>query len=490
MGRGIGRREVIAMDGRSLARLKRELGEFAGELLVDLRRRDQRAWAVAYLRGLLLDGDRKSVGPMAARLAAVDHEPAGSRRGYEQALQQFVGQSTWPAEAVRDRLQRWLAARGRRRAAAADLLILDDTGFPKQGTASVGVARQYTGTPGKEASCQVAVTLQHARQPAADTAAAGGEVFRVDARLYLPERGWCDDRPRLDRVGVPPDVGYQPKWRIALDMLGRARANGLGGTVLADSLFGTVTAFRRGLDEQGWAWCVGVDSTVAVIDAAEDLGAVPPWSGNGRPPTRPARVAARVAGVPVKRWAADRAADFRTVNWRDGSRAENGRPRKLGGRFAAWRVRPAHRLSDGTAPLAACWLLAEWAGRGGRADQVLLRQPAGDDVAAGAGAGGEGPVVGGAELPGDEGRAGAGPLRGPRLGRVAPPRGAGDARVRVRRRPAAAKRGRRDRPRVSVPQARRLMQELLLCWAGWCPVCHRRISTKHPASRPEKVDTS
>ncbi len=352
------------MDGRSLARLKRELEAFVGELLADVPRRDQRAWALAYLRGLLLDGDRKSVGPMAERLAAVDHEPAGDRRDYEQALQQFVGQSPWSADAVRDRLQRWLAARGRRRAgtadaAAADLLILDDTGFPKQGTASVGVARQYTGTLGKVASCQVAVTLQHARQPAADTAA-GGEVFCVDARLYLPEKGWCDDRRRLDRAGVPKDIGYQPKWRIALDMLRRARANGLGGMVLADSLFGTVTAFRQGLDGQGWAWCVGVDSTLSVIGAAEDLGPVPPWSGNGRPPTRPARVAAKVAGASVKRWAVDHATDFRTVNWRAGSRVRNGNARKLSGRFAAWRVRPAHRLSDGTAPLAACWLLAEW----------------------------------------------------------------------------------------------------------------------------------
>jgi len=348
------------MDGRSLGRLKRELDDFVGDLLSDLPRRDQRAWATTYLRGLLLDGDRKSVGPMAQRLAAIDHEVGADRRDYEQALQQFVGQSTWPADAVRDRLQRWLADRGRRRrAAGAELLILDDTGFPKQGTASVGVARQYTGTLGKVASCQVAVTLQHARQPAADTAA-GGEVFCVDARLYLPETGWCDDRRRMDQAGVPKEVGYQPKWRIALDMLGLARANGLGGTVLADSLFGTVTAFRRGLDEQGWAWCVGVDSTVAVIGAGEDLGEVPPWSGNGRPPTRPARVAAKVAGVSAKRWAAGRASDFRTVNWRDGSRAGKGGPRKLGGRFAAWRVRPAHRLSDGTAPLAACWLLAEW----------------------------------------------------------------------------------------------------------------------------------
>jgi len=486
------------MDGRSLGRLKRELEAFAGELTADLPRRDQRAWATTYLRGLLLDGDRKSVGPMAQRLAAIDHEAGADRRDYEQALQQFVGQSTWPADAVRDRLQRWLAARGRRRqrpggapgaAAPTDLLILDDTGFPKQGTASVGVARQYTGTLGKVAGCQVAVTLQHARQPAADTAA-GGEVFCVDARLYLPETGWCDDRRRMDRAGVPKEVGYQPKWRIALGMLRRARANGLGGVVLADSLFGTVTAFRQGLDEQGWTWCVGADSTVSVIGADEDLGAVPPWSGNGRPPTRPARVAARVAGVSVKRWAAGRAADFRTVNWRDGSRTAGGKPRRLGGRFAAWRVRPAHRLSDGTAPPAACRLLAERPeGEDAPTKYFFSNLPAATPLRR---------LVRAAEgrwwvgqsyremkdelgLDHYEGRGWVGWHHHVVLGH---------ARVRVRRRPPAAKRGRRDRPRVSVPAARRLMQHLLQCWAGWCPVCHRRISTKHPASRPEKVDTS
>jgi SRSO17 transposase len=348
------------MDGRSLARLKRELEQFVGELMADLSRRDQQRWAQAYVRGLLLDGDRKSVGAMAQRLAEIDHEPQTDRPDYEQALQQFVSQSCWPAQAVRDRLQRWLRTRDRLRRQQQRLLILDDTGFPKQGKASVGVARQYTGTLGKVASCQVAVTLQYARQAAADTAvAAGGEVFCIDARLYLPRKGWCDDRGRMDKAGVPAQVGYEPKWRIALDMLRQAQANGLEGLVLADSLFGTVTAFRDGLDQQGWTWCVGVDSTVAVIDAAQDLGEVAVWSGIGRPPTRPARVAQRTAaGMSVKRWALSHAADFRKVTWRAGSKG------KMTGRFAAWRVRPAHRLSDGRTPLQPCWLLAEWPQQG------------------------------------------------------------------------------------------------------------------------------
>jgi SRSO17 transposase len=351
------------MDGRLLKRLRRELEEFVEELMSDLRRRDQRRWAQTYLRGLMLDGDRKSIEPMARRLEEID----GSKRDYEQSLQQLVNQSTWPAELVRNRLQRWVSARSAAQlhqqpgGSAAEIqrfLIVDETGYAKQGKNSVGVSRQYSGTLGKVASCQVAVTLQYASQPAAR--AQGGEVFCVDTRLFLPEKEWCSDRKRMKGAGVPDDVGYEPKWKMALTMLERAKANGLRGMVLADALYGSVTEFRFSLEKQGWTYSVGVESTLSIIDAAEDLGEVPPWSGKGRPPTRPSRVAAKVAGVSVKRWAMDRAADFRTVNWREGSRGRRGKARKLSGRFAAWRIRPAHRLSDGRRPQGECWLLAEW----------------------------------------------------------------------------------------------------------------------------------
>ncbi len=300
---------------------------------------------------------------MARRLEEID----GSKQDYEQSLQQLVNQSPWPAGLVRDRLQRWVSASsaaqvrrhlGGSAAAFQRFLILDETGFAKQGKSSVGVSRQYSGTLGKVASCQIAVTLQYATQPAAR--AKGGEVFCVDMRLFLPEKQWGNDRKRMTRAGVPDDVGYEPKWKMALTMLERAKANGLKGVVLADALYGSVTEFRRSLEKQGWTYCVGVESTLSVIDAAEDLGEVPSWLGKGRPPTRPSRVAAKVAGVSVKPWAVDHAADFRTVNWREGSKVRKGKVRKLSGRFAAWRVRPAHRLSNGRRPQSECWLLAEW----------------------------------------------------------------------------------------------------------------------------------
>jgi SRSO17 transposase len=299
----------------------------------------RRRWAEVYVRGLLLDGARKSIEPMARRLEAVDG-PDRPARDYEQALQQLISQSPWDDQALRDRLARRVLAE----AGVGGALLIDDTGFPKQGKNSVGVARQYSGTLGKVGSCQVAVTLQYSTERA---------VFCLDAALYLP-RQWADDPDRLRAAGVPEGVGYRPKWQIALELLERAKAGGLSGPVLADSAYGDVTAFRAALQEQGWAYCVGVSSPLKVVAADHDFGPVPPYRGKGRRPSRSAGVRAGVKSESVKQWAQARPGAFRKVAWREGTRG------KLSGRFAAWRVRPAHRLSAGAEPRAACWLLAEW----------------------------------------------------------------------------------------------------------------------------------
>ena len=324
------------MDARKLTKLRKDLTSFLDDVVGTLGHPRRRRWCETYLRGVLLDGHRKSVEPMAARLRKI--EPGAE--DYEQALQQFLNQSPWDEQAVLDGLQRWIGGQF----GTEGYLIIDDTGFPKQGTHSVGVARQYTGTLGKVASCQVAVTLQFATPR---------EVVALDAQLYLPQ-AWTEDRERMTNAGVPESVGYQPKWQMALAMLRRAHANGLRGVVLADSLFGTVTEFREQLDADGRTYCVGIDSTLKVIAADADLGPVPPHSGRGRPPTRPLAVRRGATSPSVKEWALDHATDFRTVTWREGSKG------KMTSRFAAWRVRPAHKLSAGKEPLAACWLLAEW----------------------------------------------------------------------------------------------------------------------------------
>lgn len=324
------------MDARKLTKLRKDLASFLDDVVGTLGNSRRRRWCETYVRGVLLDGQRKSIEPMSVRLKKVEQ----GTEDYEQALQQFINQSPWDEQAVLDSLQAWVG----RRFGKEGYLILDDTGFPKQGRHSVGVARQYTGTLGKVASCQVAVTLQLATDR---------EVLGLDARLYLPQ-AWADDRKRCKKSGIPADVAYQPKWQLALAMLRRAHSNGLGGTVLADSLFGTVTEFRQQLAAEGWTYCVGIDSTLKVIAADADLGPVPKYSGRGQPPKRPLKVRSNPTSPSVKQWAVEHPADFRKVTWREGTKG------KMAGRFAAWRVRPAHKLSAGKEPLDACWLLVEW----------------------------------------------------------------------------------------------------------------------------------
>ena len=283
------------MDARTLAKLKKDLTSFLDEVAGTLGNPRRRRWCESYLRGVLLDGHRKSVEPMAARLKVIEQ----GEHDDEQGLQQFLNQSPWDEQDVLDGLQGWIA----RQFGTDGVLIIDDTGFPKQGQHSVGVARQYTGTLGKVASCQVAVTLQFA------TAA---EVVGLEAPLYLPAV-WTEDADRLTKAGVPETVKDQPKWQMALTMLRRAHAHGFRGVVLADSLFGTVTAFREELAKDGRSYCVGIDSTLKVIAADADLGPVPKPTGRGRPPTRPRTVRAGAKSPSVKEWALDHAKDFRTV---------------------------------------------------------------------------------------------------------------------------------------------------------------------------------
>ena len=258
------------MDARKLTKLRTDLTAFLDEVAGALGHPRRRQWCDAYLRGVLLDGHRKSVEPMAARLKA-------DRAGGARTTSRPSSSSSTRARGTSRPSSTASRPGSAGRFGTDGFLIIDDTGFPKQGEHSVGVARQYTGTLGKVASCQVAVTLQFATAT---------QVVALDARLYLPE-AWAEDRDRMAKAGVPDAVGYQPKWQLALAMVRRAVANGFRGVVLADSLFGTVTAFREQLAADGRTYCVGIDSTLKVIAADADLGPVPPPSG-----TRPAADAA------------------------------------------------------------------------------------------------------------------------------------------------------------------------------------------------------
>ncbi len=324
------------MNARVLNRLRSELLGFVQSVAGNFGRKGRERWGECYLRGLLLDGERKSIEPMANRLGAID----GGKGDYEQALQQFVGQSTWDWRQVRNGIARFSVEN----LGAEGSLIIDDTGFPKWGDQSVGVARQYSGTLGKVDNCQVATTLQFV---------AGETVVAIDAELYLPKE-WTSDPNRLERARVPQGVEFRTKWELALELVRRAKDNGLSGIVLADSGYGDVTEFRETLAGEGWRYAVAISSTLKVVGAQAHFGAVPPYSGTGRPPSRPVGIRAGAKSTSVKEWAAARLKEFRAVKWREGTKGG------LRGNFAAWRVRPAHRLSAGKEPLAAIWLLAEW----------------------------------------------------------------------------------------------------------------------------------
>ncbi len=324
------------MNTRELRRLRKDLASFMSLVAGNFQRKGRDVWGERYLRGLLLDGERKSIEPLANRVRKVD----GGTVDYTQSLQQFINQSTWDYTSVRDGLAEYVGEQ----LGTDGFLIVDDTGFPKWGDHSVGVARQYSGTLGKVDNCQVAATLQFARH---------NTVVVLDAELYLPE-SWTNDPERLAAAGVPDEIEFRTKWRLALEMLERARAHGFTGVVLADAGYGDVTQFRESLTKEGSPYAVGVSSSLKVIDAKARLGRVPEYTGTGRRPSRPRKVRAGAKSLSVKEWSVDRLDDFRRVTWGKGTKG------KRQGRFAAWRVRPAHRLSAGKEPLASLWLLAQW----------------------------------------------------------------------------------------------------------------------------------
>src|SRR5512134_3909712 len=217
---------------RSADRWEEQLEVWLEPFLQRPRRKAQRQWAPSYLKGLLLPGERKSVEPMAARVAPGD----------VQQLHHFISVSPWASAPLEEELVR----QAERLVGGPDaVLVIDDTALVKQGRHSVGVARQYCGELGKRANCQVLVSLTLAR----------AEVpVGVGLRLFLPE-AWAGDAARRVKAGVPGAIPGRPKWRIALDELDRVRAAGATfGCALADAEYGKAAAFRHGLSARGLRW--------------------------------------------------------------------------------------------------------------------------------------------------------------------------------------------------------------------------------------------
>jgi SRSO17 transposase len=292
----------------------------------------------AYLTGLLLPGERKSVEPMAAK---VDPRHVRARH---QSMHHFVANAAWDDDAVLAVARDYALAQLERHGPVA-AWVVDDTGYPKKGTHSVGVARQYCGVLGKQDNCQVAVTVS-----------AVNATLSVPSayHLYLPEP-WTTDRTRRRTAGVPDAVGFQRKWELALGALRRLWADELPrAPVVADAGYGNTTAFREGLIALGVSYAVGIAAETSVWPPG--TAPLPPrrWRGQGRPPTRhrrtrthqPRTVRAVAVDLPRSAW--------QVVRWREGTRGP------MQSRFAAVRVRAAHRDHRSAPPRPPEWLLIEW----------------------------------------------------------------------------------------------------------------------------------
>lgn len=322
------------MDRRALKKLDEELSEYLGSMVDGFGRPERRAAMASYVTGLLLDGERKSIQPMAARLV----DDVSETEAMRQRLQECVVISGWSDEEMFRRLAQKLESE----LPAIEAFVIDDTGFPKKGRHSVGVSRQYSGTLGRIDNCQVAVSLHLAGE--------SGSAC-IGMRLYLPEE-WSSDAGRRAKAGVPEEMPFDEKWRLALAQIDRAISDGVRKhVVLADPGFGDCGGFRDGLANRHLQYVLGIKGDTSV------------WPPGSRPALRkrsagqPGRPSTRHyddAHPPILVGPLSKKLKFRSVSWREGSRGWQS------SRFAAVRIKTAHRHMNGIPPGEEQWLLCQW----------------------------------------------------------------------------------------------------------------------------------
>src|SRR5215471_2350702 len=320
------------MTPRELKALDHRLTAFLEDLLAPLGRKERRHWARVYVQGLLLDGERKSIEPMARRLPEAD----------VQALRQFVGQSPWAVDVVQRQLARKLV----------DLLtdpevwILDETSFPKAGEHSVGVARQYCGALGKVANCQVAVTLHWSSAEAS---------CPLGWRLYLP-RAWIDNAERAEEVKLPEKLAYRSQAELALELIDQMLSWEVPPQpVVADSAYGNSFEFRQELRQRQLSYVMAVEAKTVVWTEDPNTIPVPPSAPTGRPrryapldsiPT-PQDLSAVALESPHSAW--------KKVTWRPATPGSERSP------FAALKIAAGHgRRAQQHPERVPEWLLIEW----------------------------------------------------------------------------------------------------------------------------------
>lgn len=313
----------------------REFERYLQYLCEGLGHADRHEGLMGYCQGLMLPLERKSIEPLAAGLAP-KHV-----RARHQSLHHFVAQSDWSDAAVLERVRDWTLPR----LSGKLYWIVDDTGFPKKGNHSVGVARQYCGQLGKQDNCQVAVSLSIATEQAS---------VPLAFQLYLP-KPWADDARRRLKAYVPNDIVFATKPQMALSQIRQALVDGVSpGVVLADAGYGNDSAFRDGLQELSLRYAVGIQSSTTVW--APGTEPLPPrkWKGVGRKP-KLLRRSAEQTPVAVRELALSlEPRCWKRIAWRQGTQGT------LASRFAAVRVRSAHRDYWQDVPNPEQWLLIEW----------------------------------------------------------------------------------------------------------------------------------
>jgi SRSO17 transposase len=320
------------METQEIDRLRQELEAFLADLGLLIGRKERQEHSQEYIRGLLMDGERKSIEPLARRLAD----------GNVQALQQFVNQSPWPFGKVRASLARKME----KEVVPEAYWFIDDVSFPKQGEHSVGVDRQYCGALGKVANCQVAVSLDLGTEESS---------IPLDWALYLPEE-WVEDERRRKKAGIPEGISFKTKPELALELIDEVLGWGLQKrVVLSDSGYGESYEFRQGLRGRGLDY---------VLQVGGDLTA---WTDDPHPKEKPTK---RGGKIPRKRFYAKDLPPYKTlkqiaqdlsskawrnVTWREGTKGP------LRSRFARVLIWPANGLLQGkTMKVEPEELLIEW----------------------------------------------------------------------------------------------------------------------------------
>jgi len=315
--------------------------EFLGRLTEVIGHADRHAPLEKYCTGLLLPSEtNKSVEPIAARVSP------GRVSAEHQSLLHFVGQAPWSDADVLRVCREWALPQMEQHG-PVDAWIIDETGLPKKGKHSVGVANQYCGQLGKNENCQVTVSVSVANDEAS---------LPLAHRLYLPD-AWANDAERRRKAHVPEDISFARKWEIALELIDdllTEQPELPPGAVLADAVYGDCFAFRSGLTERGLRYAVHVSKTAQVWPHGKRPQPPEPYSGMGRPPTalqrtdkhQPVAVLDLARSLPAKKWT--------TVTWREGTDGDQT------SRFAAVRARPARRSGRGELLLPQEWVLIEW----------------------------------------------------------------------------------------------------------------------------------